>query len=126
MSFQPFEKHQANHPTGILGYTKKQIVGTEEFAKNYRPHPMPTPLYLQDWNKNINAKTEFSFRPYQTFLEFSDDHYLNHPIYGGHGILSENKELTIRYLNKNNEQNNAILKSYDKDFEILSKNLNNN
>lgn len=125
MSFQPFEKHQANHPTGILGYTKKQIIGTEEFAKNYRPYPMPTPLYLQDWNKDINAKIEFSFRPYQTFMELSDEHYLNHPIYGGHGILSESKELTIRYLNKNNEKNNAMLKSYDNDFEILSKNLNN-
>ena len=83
---------------------------------------MPTPLYLQNLNKNINAKTEFSFRPYQTFMEFSDNHYLNHPIYRGHGISYENRDLTIKYLNDNNNKNNAILKSYDKDFEILSKN----
>ena len=125
MSFQPFTQHQTNRPTAILGYSEKQIVGTEEFAKNYHPHPMPTPLYLQNWNKDNNAKTEFSFRPYQTFMELSDEHYLNSPIYSGHGITQENKELTVRYLNKNNEKNNAILKSYDKDFEILSKNLSN-
>ena len=125
MSFKAFIQHQANHPTAILGYTSKQIVGTEEFAKNYQPHPTPTPLYLQNFNKNINTKTEFSFRPYQTFMELSDDHYLNSPIYNGQGIIQENKELTIKYLNKNNEKNNAILKSYDKDFEIISKNLNN-
>ena len=125
MSFKPFIQHQANHPTAILGYTNKQIVGTQQFTESYRPHPIPTPLYLQNWNKDINAKTEFSFRPYQTFMEFSDEHYLNSPIYGGHGITQENKDLTIQYLNKNNEKNNTILKSYDKDFEILSKNLNN-
>ena len=81
MSFTPLYNHPANYPTSILGYTNKSIIGTSEFIKNYNPPTLPIPLYQQNWNKQITAKTEFSFRPYQTFIEFRHNHYLNNPIY---------------------------------------------
>ena len=121
MSFTPLYNHPANYPTSILGYTNKPIIGTSEFIKNYNPPTLPIPLYQQNWNKQITAKTEFSFRPYQTFIEFRHNHYLNNPIYQGHGILPESNNLTQYYLNNNIKNNNKILKGYQQDYEILNK-----
>jgi hypothetical protein len=104
----------------ILGYSNIVPNGYEEFIKKYKPPPYPIPLYKQNWNNNINSHTEFSFRPYQTFFEFNDEHYLNNKIYNGHGILKDTNILTQLYIKKNKINNTSLLQSYNKDYDILA------
>lgn len=106
--------------TSILGYSNTVPIGYEEFIKKYKPPPYPIPLYKQNWNNNINSHTEFSFRPYQTFFEFSDDHYLNNKIYNGHGILKDTNILTHLYIKNNTNTHKLELQSYNKDYDILA------